>query len=342
MREANLLDKLIEYFQKLSKELEARMKKYKVEGTKPTDKASTPAKPKVRSGKATDGVGQNREVKEIDSKNAIDSENNPYVEEKKPFSMEKSRWPVGYYKSSIGSDLVFDEVKRKVGWESDETWVTEEIQRKSPLIFSSKTSLYNLENCKTVRLQVLTGNKIVGFTTIPKNADVQFFREKRTGTYCISGSAEKVSYYTKLDKESDYENNPPLEEEREDVLTDKSLLIPEWREIINYINSNPALTVEAKLKLLIKEWRGKFVYSTRYGLDEQNTGASREEVAAKIVNTSKGICNISATGFAILLRAVGIPSRVCGGYWNQGNGHGGSHMWLEYWDNGQWVQWNQK
>ena len=72
-------------------------------------------------------------------------------------------------------------------------------------------------------------------------------------------------------------------------------------------------------------------------MDDESVGKSREEVAAKIVNTSRGICNIGATGLALLLRAVGIPSRVIPGYLKQGEEQGGSHMWVEYWNNKRWI-----
>jgi transglutaminase-like putative cysteine protease len=327
MEEENLMDRLIAYFQKLSKKFQSRIDRYKL---KAPPKKKIEAVPKAP--KAGNGVGQ------IATKNTLHPNNDPKAAREKGHSKEKSDWPVGYYQSSVGSEFIFEELGGRTAWVNDEGWEREEVPQNAPFRYSSKTVLYNLANCSAQRLEVLKGHKIAGMKTIPQNAAIQIFREKRTGTYCITGTAEQVIYYTKLDKKSDYSRIPPLAVEKEDVLADKSLLIPEWREFINYVNSNAALTVEAKLKLLIKQWRGKFVYSDRYGLDDQGQGPSKEVVAAKIVNTSKGICNTSASGFAILLRAIGIPSRVCGGYWEQGNGHGGQHLWVEYWDNHQWVQ----
>jgi len=85
------------------------------------------------------------------------------------------------------------------------------------------------------------------------------------------------------------------------------------------------------------EWNRRFIYDPDYALNDQIRGGSKGEVAAKIINTSSGICNISATGFALLLRAIGIPSRVCAGYWKQSEDYGGRHMWVEYWSGDTWV-----
>jgi len=108
-------------------------------------------------------------------------------------------------------------------------------------------------------------------------------------------------------------------------------------DFIRSINSNPALTVAAKVRLALQKWDELFVYNEDDALHEQVEGNSVQEVAARMFHTRSGICNISATAFALLLRAIKVPTRVYGGYWEQGEGHGGTHLWPAFWDNKRWV-----
>ena len=242
--------------------------------------------------------------------------------------------PVGYYQKSIGTAFSFDAGRENCSWSASLNWVYADIPQKRLRKFSSKIVLNNFQGDSSI--YVLTGHKIAAFEADPE-ADVEFFRDVRTGIYSLRGRAKKIIYYTQLDDDQSYAYNPPLPEEQESIIG-IDLLIPEWRRFIEETNCNPALTTLTKVQLAMRKWTEMFKYLKDDSVHDQISGHSREVVATKILNTSRGICNVSATGFALLLRALGMPSRVCVGYWKQGGGYGGDHMWVEFWDNKRWVQ----
>lgn len=98
------------------------------------------------------------------------------------------------------------------------------------------------------------------------------------------------------------------------------------------------MTTAVKVRLAHRMFVNHYRYSNDPAHDDQVHGDSREIIAAKILNNERGICNLaSSTAFVILLRAIGVPARVCGGYWKQSEEHGGSHLWTQYWNNVRWV-----
>jgi len=257
------------------------------------------------------------------------------IGKKNPSQIEKkeSILPNGYYANGVGTTFMFNSGRGRAEWEGAENWAAEDVSRVAPQLFTSKVVMNNLDG--EMRLNVLAGQKIVALET-DANANVELFREVRTGHYLAKGQASNFCFYTVSDDDDFYSLMPPIPDEQEDVL-DSSLLLPHWREFIGSVRNNPALTTFSKVQLAQRAWAEKFTYSDDDGLDDQSIGKSREEVAAKVVNTSRGICNIGATGLALLLRAVGVPSRVISGYLKQGEDEGGSHMWVEYWNNKRWI-----
>lgn len=241
--------------------------------------------------------------------------------------------PVGYYQDGVGTAFSFDADRKSCSWTTSQKWTFVDIPRKKTRRFDSKMVLTDLNGDRP--LEVFTGHKIVAFEA-DTGADVEFFREARTGLYSLRGKAKKIIYYTIEDDDQSYVYNPPLPEERENVV-DMDLLLPKWKEFIVETASNPALTTFAKVQLAMRKWSEMFRYAKDDAVGDQISGNSRGEIAAKILNTSCGICNLSASGFALLLRTIDIPSRVCTGYWKQSEDHGGRHMWVEFWNGRRWV-----
>lgn len=241
--------------------------------------------------------------------------------------------PNGYYAQAVGTTFMFDSQRCLANWQSAENWAAEDVSKTAPKKFGSKVVENNFNG--EMRLNVLTGQKITALVA-DGNSDLELFREVRTGHYLLRGRAGKLAYYTAPSDDDFYELFPPIPDEQEDVL-DMDLLLPEWKDFIASVHANPALTVSAKVQLVQQAWAKKFTYSDDDGLDDQSVGKSREEIAAKIVNTSRGICNIGASGFIFLLRAVGVSARAVVGHLRQGEGQGGSHMWVQYWNNKRWI-----
>jgi len=247
-------------------------------------------------------------------------------------------FPVGYYKSNVGSTLSYDPTKKTFIWTASQKWAKVRIPELESAVgsFETKRTLSNLDSSKSMPLEIKVGHKIIAYEVIPAGSNVTFYREVRTGIYSIKGSAQKITYYTQTDDEAVYDYYLPLPEESENI-ADVSLLLPGMADFIAYVNGNPGLSTLNKIQLASEMWEKNFKYSDDDALDDQRFGNSREEIAAKMLNTCRGICNISATGFAILLRAIGIPTRIAAGYWNQGDGHGGSHMWVELYNGKRWI-----
>lgn len=249
---------------------------------------------------------------------------------------KEEKYPNGYYQREAGSTFSYDEENSSGYWANEYGWVKEEVPVSVPANYHSAHVINDLQS-REMHAVVPTGYRIAG---VKKSPDAKFviYRDKRTGQYLISGWAKRLVYYTCPEKMSAYDKIPPIPEEKEDLLAqERHLLLQEWRKFIEEINNNPALTTWNKVALAQEMWNGNFVYDNDYGLNDQVKGENKEEIAAKILNTSRGICNLSATGFAILLRSLGVPSRVCSGYWKQSSDHGGRHMWVEYWNGNRWI-----
>lgn len=337
------LERLVELFLKIIGELRARVEKVR----------------KLKKGKEADGKTQDAKTEEAKASSRRDSDSVPTAtvshsgigqipidlrgeivadgsdcrSENGAESKKKNILPVGYYQKEVGTTFSYDPERKNCSWIANYRWAYAAVPEKTPKMFSSRITIRQLNGF--VHLYVRPGEKIIGVEK-SEDANIEFFRDVRTGLYSIRGCASEVTYYTQVDKAHVYDINPPCSDEKEDVIG-RHLLLPHWRDFIEMVASNPALTVSAKIELLQQKWNETFQYSDDPALGDQEKGDSREEIAARLLNTAKGICNLSATGFALLLRAIGIPSRVCTGHWVQNEKHGGSHMWVEYWNNARWV-----
>lgn len=249
----------------------------------------------------------------------------------------KSRCPKGYYRRNVGTDFVYDSVENEGYWGNEYNWVhVDDVLSGEPEKYESASVIQNLDSHE-FHLDVPSGHKIFAIEA-SDDAGVELYRDTRSGIYMVRGSADEFVYYTWSDEVVDYEKVSPTDEETKDFLSggNSDCLSDEWRKFIKSIVDGPKLIPSVKIELLSEKWDKTFRYSRAYSKNAQIRGANLEEIAAKILNTSSGICNICATGFALLLRSVGIPSRVVGGYWKQDEHHGGSHAWVEYFDEGTW------
>lgn len=305
-----------EYLKKKKKEREAARKKM------PSRKNEVPSVPASKETSRTN-IGQIRIYEEKDS----DFE--PYPE---------AQYPNAHYREMIGTQFVYDQKESEAYWENGYNWelVTDILHEEPEKCFSAHVICgFNSEG---TYLDVPSGYKIFAINA-SDDASVRLYQDVRAGVYMITGSASKLVYYTwPCESEMPYETMPPTSEETADFLDggNSEYLNPDWRDFIIGVVRGPSLTTEDKVELLLEKWRKTFVYSKKYSKNDQVKGANLEEIAARILNTKSGICNICATGFALLLRACGIPSRVVCGYWKQADSHGGRHAWVEYFDDGVW------
>lgn len=237
--------------------------------------------------------------------------------------------PPGYYLKNIGTKFSYLPAAQTAHWMDEGCWEQASIPVKRVKKYSAKHVVRDFDGTKY--LEVLSHHKIIGVEVVPEDADIVFYRDQRSGCYKVKGKAEKLVYYTRHDTKADYLKEKPIDEEAEDVV-DLKLLDNEWRNLILAIRSNQELTAEDKVQLVTAEWQRRFHYNDDQALDNQITGDSPAMIAANILNTSRGICNISATGFALVLRTIGIPSRVCSGTYN-----GVGHLWVAYWSGTQWT-----
>lgn len=311
-----------EYLEEKKKEREAMRKQM------PSRKKEVPDVPTPES-TSRENIGQIRIYEEEDR---ADSE--PHPESKLPSNT--------YYREKVGTQFVYDEPRpgEKEGegyWSNKYHWeLVSDLLYEVPEKYESAHVICGLNSAETY-LDVPSGCKIFAISA-SDDASVKLYKDVRTGTYRVTGLASKFVYYT-CKSEMPYEVIPPTDDESADFLNggDFRRLNPDWREFITGIMNGPALTTEDKVEeLLVEKWRKTFVYSKKYSKNGQVKGADLEEIAARILNTNSGICNICATGFALLLRACGVPSRVVCGYWKQTDSHGGRHAWVEYFDGGTW------
>lgn len=311
-----LLEKLIELFLAKAKELSEKLKK--LHGLKRKGLAANhkPLEPTI----SHQSVGQ------ID---VFPVENNTL----NGLNLSKHILPPGYYQSGIGTTLSYDPRSKSVMWRNIEKWASVSIPRKKPRSYSAKLIIPGL--CGIQQLLVKTGEKIIAYEA-GDDGYVNFFRETRTGLYSVQGSAQKLTYYTAPahpDELKSYQEAMPLAEEYA-APVDYNALSPETVMFVYQIlKTDKNLNPLEKVALLHQFWNDKFTYTRYPGINDLIEGASMEEVVAKILNLKRGICNVSATGFAAMLRLIGIPSRVCSGFMVERPGHGGTHMWVEYWDN---------
>lgn len=88
-----------------------------------------------------------------------------------------------------------------------------------------------------------------------------------------------------------------------------------------------------------------FLSRFEYSLVELPTGDN--PIEDFVFNKRKGNCEYFATTMALMLRAVGVPTRVVGGFrggtYNQIGGYyivraSDAHLWVEVWSQGQWIR----
>lgn len=340
MREYSYMERLLENFAAALEEIVEKMqrapklktkKKRLVKNeleVKPAEQISSPV---IVSSVGKENLGQNTDILRNGGESTVTT-----VKETREVITEHSEVPPGYYRTTVGTRFCFNEGEKRVHWEGTESWKSVEIPQKAPngeVQCSSKIVLTNIDGeCK---LPVKNGDRIICYATSEKG-QVEFFREERTGIYKVRGKARLLVFFTLRENNVSFETAAPVPEESDDFV-DTDLLLPDWQEFIRQVKENPAFSVFNKIGLAQEKWAQVFHYSDDPGLDDQMKGDSAQICASKILNTARGICNVSASGFALLLRTLGIPSRVCGGEWVQGGGHGGSHLWVEYWNGSHWI-----
>jgi|GEM_PF-4677789 len=238
--------------------------------------------------------------------------------------------PHGYYKRNVGSAFVHNPATKTADMFSEQRWIFQEIPVRRPKRFASRHVLKDFHGDRTI--VVPEGMKISGFVA-NADADIEFYREARTGLYSLRGKAALCTYYTEVDHDAPYDYIPPLQAETENPVN-VARLHSHWREFLDEMRVNPGLTTKAKLRLTQDAW---IHYQPSQSPEEKITGDNREQVAAQILNGAQS-GNLSVSAFALLLRSVGIPSRICSGFLQKSGQPDVPHQWVEYWNNIKWQR----
>ena len=276
------------------------------------------AHPQVQVAKSKSGIGNNT--------------NKDRTKIETVFLSNESEYQEGYYITGYGTSLqaFADEFGNfHPYWENMEHWEKQDIPEKASKKYSTK--LVQPEFFGEIELPVKTGERIVSFT-VENNDSVKIYRDARTGTYKAKGAAKKLTYFTQLEANILYGTQKPLPDERENILERESLNEP-WASFVQKVRNDRNLSVENKVQMAQQLWMETFEYNNDPNI--RFWGNKPKYIVTNLVNTGKGICNISATGFAAILRSIDIPSRVAYGHLIQDKP--GTHMWVEYWNGNRWM-----
>lgn len=169
---------------------------------------------------------------------------------------------------------------------------------------------------------------------IEADGPVRVFRVRSTGDWIVV-SDYPVTIYQASAREGSGQRPPPTQEDSEQILRPEELP-PRWKNLIEAIQKDPGLSLSARAALIIDAWRRAFVYDTDPRNDRQAQGGYVSQVAKKILTRCRGICNYSATGLVVLLRAAGVPARYVSGFVIEENASTEKHAYVDYWTGERW------
>ena len=224
-----------------------------------------------------------------------------------------------------------------IGWKkSEDNSVAEEIPQiasnQMPKDFMTRVNLVG-PALGSPRVPIRAGEKVLAYS----GARTQFVRDQRTGEYqarCFG----PITFYTAKENEA-WRKNPPTETDTAKFLGDLSGLTQDWKDFITQVRDNPDLSSTDKAALALGAWGKKFVYDGSFLLELQYLGTRISDILSHVVNTARGICNVSSAGALSVLREVGVPCRINMGYVNNGSELRNvmSHEWLSIWNGEKWV-----
>lgn len=245
-------------------------------------------------------------------------------------SVHPKRPVAGYYREFTSSKFSIDWLSGRGEWMSFEAFQPEQVPR--GMSSRDYTTVLRIPVADSAAVPVREGERIVA---LEATEGVQLLREAHTGDYRVIGSSKEVTLYAAPGQEKRWNSKTPHPLEKKSF-ADPADLSPHWQGIISTLNGS-SLSYRPRAALMIYEWGRNFRYNTDPELDPQVVAPTHREIAAKIINTQHGNCNIAAAGLAILLRAVGIPSRLASGRLISPNGTIAGHAWTEFWDGTSWI-----
>lgn len=318
------MDVAIEHFNRYIEAIAARVSKLPLKKLTNRLSRKTDTPRRIKKTWSRTGVG-NQKKNDLFNK----PEDDAFSSEK---ASESGSFTHGYYQEGYGTMLEHIAATKSMEWTNIEKWQQEAVPQKTPRRFANKLVQPGFEG--ETNLPVKTGEVIIGYNA-PKGAEITFFRDTRTGIYKATSKGEGFTYYTAPSTNFEYALKEPIPDEKESFLILENLKEP-WKSFIEEVKKDPKLSTHEKAQKAQSLWTAHFVYSANPDLNKAFEGESLGEISTNIVNTCRGICNVSATGFAMLLRAINIPSRVVYGHVIQPSG-GGPHMWTEYWNGSRWL-----
>lgn len=242
----------------------------------------------------------------------------------------ESRITPGNYRKEVGARLSF--ARESLSWSSECQWTEAAVPNRGMRKNESKSVERNIIGSR--RLIVKHGHKIACYKTVPKNAKLTFYYDVKNGLYVAIGDADVLEYHTSEDKKEGALNRRPTAEELENPLKASDYLLAEhWQKFFKtIIKDNPKLSSKGKAMLAANEWNDRFSHEGQTDIG----GDTKSAAAACAINNCRGESSSYSTGLAILLRAIGVASRVVSGYIVDSDFRYSRQTWVEYYDGEKW------
>lgn len=166
---------------------------------------------------------------------------------------------------------------------------------------------------------------------------VEVEQDISTGRLRARGEGQLELFQLPLENDP-YDTLPPTEADYK-LQLDMNRVQPTLRnQIINIRDGK--YTEEEKAALVMSLWQKKFRYNSDPNIQRKLLAMSttESEYAARLLNEASGICNMSAAGGVILLKAVGLAAQIEGGAVVGGfeSSDMDTHAWGKFWDGKRW------
>lgn len=229
--------------------------------------------------------------------------------------------PGGFYLTAISNHIETNENNALVTtMETDTTTQSVEIPRGRPAEYQVRhhfLSTFPIDSWAPVTVRL--GEKPVGYAGV-ESAE---FRQNEYGVWEIKITANPedndLILYTDIMTESDlaasYLNRQPNEQDQASLVV-FDLLRPDVKRALQRIKASDLSPLE-KVDEALAVWRRLYLYDkdTYVNEDDFPINTSEEYITA-LINQGIGPCGYAATGAVALIREVGIPANIVGGFIN--------------------------
>lgn len=252
--------------------------------------------------------------------------------------------PDGYFTKHILADLDVDEHSNSLVWVAADNLAKVEVPQlqRGDQTTNRRHELPLYYGGMETPLDVGVGEVPHLYTTLD-GAPVAFYRNKHTGTWYAQGNTPGLIYFTRPttpEEESQYRCITPKRSEVKDILGENlhRLRGENGYAIQNFIRENKDLgDVHLKVQSALKFWSNLYTYDNTFVDDAHERFGNIESAIVSFFNKNTGVCNGAATGFVLILRALGVPARYVAGS-TVNFKEKASHAWCQYWDGVAWRE----